>query len=964
MKNLTAHHIIAAVALAVSFIVYTSTVADTVSFWDCGEFIAASYSMGVPHPPGAPFYLMLGRFFSLLPLASDIGLRVNMMSPIVSALTVLFLYLSIVRLIRAYHGREQTTAHKITVYGAGLVGALAFAFSTSFWFNAVEAEVYAMSMFFTAIVFYLALRWLDVADQPQGNAILLFIFYLFGLSSGVHLLNVLTIPALTYIVAFYKYPVNVKTFLIAGLIGCVLTLAIYPGIIQGFPFLILKLSIWGVIVLLGLMLWAAYWCYKNDKRILAMSLIVVLLVMLGYTTFFYIKIRSGLNPFLDENDPETWASLLAYINREQYGSESLFLGMFKRNAPFWSYQIRDMYFRYLGWNFFEPARLFAIPLLLGLIGMFHHFYRDKKNALVILALFFMTGLAIVLYVNQDDPQPRERDYSYVGSFYAFAVWIGLGALALIETAQTYLRQIKREWVTGGTVGILLLAAPVNMLVQNYDQQDRRGNYVAWDYSYNLLNTCEPNAIIYTNGDNDTFPLWYLQVVDNVRPDVRVVNLSLLNTGWFVRQIRDKEPKCPMTAKITDNYIKNVIDSREVEGLRDRIWAQTRKVQVQGLTPSSPKLVWDVPGPLAYPVGAGGRYEYFLRVQDLMILNTIAQNASDGWAKPIYFAVTVSDNNLCGLRNLREPNKNYLAMEGLAFRLHPEPVGLIDPRRVAENMMRVYKYRSIKDRSVYFDDNVLRLLGNYRQGLIQLAYHWIQQAEYADDYDSTGVDMPLKDRVEQFEVLPLRIKALTALEFMDSAIPDDRVPIKYDFLALEIGRRYAQLGRPDQMRRILDRIVKEDTLTAQKALEYGTYYLTEAQSPDRARELFELSLSESQTLENIYRIGYMWLQFGGDTAWLKGLYDSYLAKDDSRMTRLKVAGHTMNLGMLDVALGIYEPLWRADPGDGAAVQGLVECHKRRGDLNQALTYVNDWLGAYPDDSNMVRKRAELLALQGR
>ncbi len=711
-----------------------------------------------------------------------------------------------------------------------------------------------------------------------------------------------------------------------------------------------------------MILWGAYWCYKHDKRIGAMSFIAILLVMLGYTTFFYIKIRSGLNPFLDENDPETWASLLSYLNREQYGSESLFLGMFKRKAPFWSYQIRDMYLRYLGWNYFEPTRFYTIPLLLGLIGMLHQFYKDAKNALVVLALFFMTGLAIILYVNQEDPQPRERDYSYVGSFYAFAIWIGLGVLSLIDSARTYIKRVKPEILAGGVVGVSMVLGPINMLIKNYHQQDRSGNYVAWDYSYNLLNTCAPNAILYTNGDNDTFPLWYLQVVDGVRTDVRVVNLSLLNTGWFIQQIRDKEPKCPMTAKITDSYINNVIESRDIEGLRDRYWAQSRKVQVQGLTPDSPKLTWDVPGPLAYPVGPSGKYEYFLRVQDLMILNTIAQNAADGWKRPIYFAVTVSDNNLCGLRNIREQSKNYLAMEGLAFRLHPEPVGLIDPQRVAENMMRVYKYRGIKDLSVYFDDNALRLLGNYRQGLIQLAYYWMQEAENSDNYDSTGADLPLKDRIERYESLPPRVKALTALEFMDESIPDSRVPIRYDFLSLQIGRLYAQLGRPDQMRRILDRIVKEEYLDAQKALEYATYYLTEANSPDRAKPLFEKSLEEKSTLENIYQISYFWLQFGGDTAWVKGLYDGYLAKDSSRPTKLKVGGLTMNLNMLDYALNIYESIWRSDPGDGAALQGLVECHKRRGEITQALNYVNEWLGVYPNDSAMMNKKMELLEMQ--
>jgi len=943
--------------------VYISTVADTVSFWDCGEFIAASFSFGVPHPPGAPFYLMLGRLFSLLPTASDIGLRVNLMSPLVSAISVLLLYLSTVRLIRLYRGREATRLDRITIYGAAAIGTLAFGFSTSFWFNAVEAEVYAMSMIFTAIVFYLILLWLDHSDDPAGNAILLFIFYLFGLSSGVHLLNILTIPALTYVVAFKRFPANIRTFFWASLIGCLLTLAIYPGLIQGIPALINRFSIYGLLVLLIAAVWGVVWSIRNDQRVAGMSLLALLLVVAGYTTFMTIKIRSGLNPFLDENDPETWSKLLAYINREQYGTESLFLTIFERKAPFWSYQIRDMYLRYLGWQYFEPSRFFAIPLLLGLVGFVQHFYRDARHALAVLALFFMTGLAIILYVNQDDPQPRERDYSYVGSFWAFAIWIGIGAQVVIDAALKSFGKLRKELVAGGLVAGLLVVAPVNMLVKNYRHQDRSGNFVAWDYSYNLLMTCEPDAILYTNGDNDTFPLWYLQVVDGVRTDVRVVNLSLLNTGWFIQQIRDKEPKCPMTSKVTDTYIDNVVEGRDMNALRDRLWAQSRKVQVEGPTPEAPKLVWDVPGPMVIPVG-GGRNEYFLRVQDLMILNTIAKNAADGWKRPIYFAVTVSDNNLVGLRNIRDPQKNYLAMEGLAFKLHSRPVDLIDADRVAESMMKVYKYRSVSDDRVYFDDNIIRLLGNYRQGLIQLAYQWQQEALDSGSNDTTFQDLPLAERVERYTDLPPRVKALTALEFMDSTIPESRVPMRYDALTLSIGRLYADLGRPEEMRRKLDIIVKDDQLDAAKAIEYANYYLAEARSLDRARDLYSRALALNPSADMVYRVGYTWLQFGGDTTWVIDLYNRLLTADDSHTTAMKAAGHALNLGLFDLAGSIYEPKWRSNPRDGAALSGLIEMNRRKGDYARALNYVNDWLGNNPGDEVMLKKRDELTALAGR
>ena len=431
----------------------------------------------------------------MLPIGDNIGWRVNLVSGLSSAFTILLLYLSIVKILRLWRGREKELSDKITVYGSGAVGALALAFSHSFWFNAVEAEVYAVSLFFTAIVFYLALLWIEFADKPMGNRILLFIFYLVGLSTGIHLLNILAMLSVAYIIAFKRREVSPRMIIATGIIGSFVIFAIYPGIIQGVPLLIKNFSVWSIIPLfIGCIILAIYFI-KKDMRIPALSVMSVLLVFIGYSTYMLIKIRSGMDPFLDENDPETWSKLLSYLNREQYGSESLFATMFDRKAPFWTYQIKKMYIRYFNWQFIagNGVNYWGIPFLLGMIGAVHHFYRDAKTAFTVFILFLMTGLAIILYVNQPDPQPRERDYSYVGSFYAFAIWIGIGVTTLVELIKDW-RKNAGPLISASIVTICLAAVPLNLWIQNYCSHDRSQNYIAWDYSYNLLNTCEPDAI--------------------------------------------------------------------------------------------------------------------------------------------------------------------------------------------------------------------------------------------------------------------------------------------------------------------------------------------------------------------------------------------------------------------------------------------------------------------------------------
>ncbi len=939
----------------IALINYIITVAPTTSFWDCGEFIAASYTMGVPHPPGAPLYILIGRLFSMIPIVGNIGYRVNLVSVVVSAITILFLYLSIVRLIQSWRGRTESITDQITVYASGAVGALAFAFSHSFWFNAVEAEVYSMSMFFTAFVFYLSLRWLDHADEPFGNRIILLIFYIIGLSAGVHLLNILVLMSFAYIIAAHKMEMNLKRFTVTGFIGAAVIFSIYPGVIQGLPTLVKNFSIWSVIILIGLLIWGSWYALIKDKRITALTLISLLLVIVGYSTYILIKIRSGLDPFLDENNPETWAGLLSYLNREQYGSESLFMTMFKRNAPFWEYQINKMYLRYLGWQFFNFPKFFAIPFLLGMYGAIYQFYKDAKGAFPVFVLFMMTGFAIVLYLNQDDPQPRERDYAYVGSYFAFAIWIGIGVTALIDTFAKSIKAIRPEIAIGSLAAICFIAVPVNMLVKNFHEHDRSGNYVAWDYAYNLLSTCEPNAILYTNGDNDTFPLWYMQSVEGIREDVRVANLSLLNTGWFIKQIRDKYPKVPMPSRITDNYIEQTVDSRDITGLTDRRWEAVRKVSVQGKTPFSPKMTWDVPAGLSYPIGQGGQNMHFLRVQDYMILNTIVANK---WERPIQFAVTCPESNLLGLHNERDLSKNFLTMDGLTFILNPEPSPALDPDKMADNLLNRYQFRNANNPKVFFNDSQLKLLGNYRQAFIRLAFHYYTEANQIGTTDTTGASDPLEQRVENFVNLPLLTRAITLMDFMEDRIPEDNVPTKYDVITMQIGRLYTLLGKPDELRKRLDRLTADPNHITDPGT-YAIYYLNEAKAPEKAKDLFNISLRQNPSFDNYFQIASTWLQLSRDTSYPTELFLRYIEIDKSRQAKLRVADQGKRLGLNQVVETAYKSLLHETPDDKVVITGFLEYYRSIGDNQNALGLVNDYLLQHPNDTQMRNMRDELI-----
>ena len=819
--------IFAWIVLALALVLYCLTLAPTTSFWDAGEYIAVSNRLQVPHPPGAPFYLLLGRLFSMFMPTMWVAISVNFLSALASALTIMLLYLIIVRLIREWKGHpdDYDRMDLIAMYGGAIIGALTFAVTDTFWFSAVEAEVYALSLFFTAMVTWLVLKWSEQADQPGNERWLILIAYLFGLALGVHLLNLLAIFFVTLIIYFRKREFQIKTFLIAAGLSVITFLIIYPftviqipGMLQAIdhgtygligPFTFLTL----VALVIG---YAIYYTHHNNYRLANMILVGYAMILIGYSSFSLVLIRSIADPPIDENDPETLEDFVSYLKREQYGQTPLLTGntydnskgdinreesvLFPRrwsNQPqhkqkyaqysgdlsfFLQYQVYHMYVRYFNWNFigrdsdiqdadwqagFTETRhedneahnsYYYLPFLLGLFGLVFHAQNDWKRALSVFALFFFTGMAIIIYLNQTPFQPRERDYAYVGSFFAFSIWIGMGATGIVELLKEYLG--RQQIAAYSTLGLLFLAVPLWMLYQNYEDSDRSERYVANDYARNLLKSTAPNSILFTNGDNDTFPLWYAQEVEGVRTDVRIVCLSLLNTDWYIKQLKNQwsHESPPLPISYSNEEIDNLEDKFQFNSRDDLHQPKTYKEPVDkeylkkafsdstfyrneiGIPKDTSINVWQNGIDFGVPLSTlddtvswyfegqklgqdnQGNTLYYTRIQTDLILDIIQTN---NWLRPIYFANTVSRDSQLNLQP-------YFRLEGQAYRLVPDKhsgvsYGWIDPPFHTKRL-RKFQFREMDNPDAYFNENIRRMLDNYRFGFTQLADSYIQSSQ--------------------------------------------------------------------------------------------------------------------------------------------------------------------------------------------------------------------------------------------
>ena len=904
------NRLIALVIFLLTFVVYFDTMAPTVSYWDCGEFIAVSHTLGVPHPPGSPFFLLLGRIFSMIPFNEDVAFRVNIISPLVSALAVMLLYLSIVKVVTHWRGKINSLTDSLIVFGGGISGALAFAFTDSHWFNAVEAEVYAFSTFFTAIVVWLILLWNEKADEKGHERYLLIIAYMIGLATGLHLLNLLAIPFVTLIIYFRKYKVEWKSFGFNVLITAIIFFVIHNGIIKGLPKMAAGfLGVWGTIFLIGSVFALMIWAVLNKQHLISVAATSVVLVLIGYSTYSLIFIRSNQDPTIDENDPETVESMISYLEREQYGSVGQFPRRFKgipqmyevvgppaNNGDyssrqkaqyrktniskqwdfFWNYQIKKMYNRYFLWQFAGRGpstengvtpmgansredgvdwSQFGMPLalLIGLLGMFYHGSKDQRMSFSVMSLFLLTGYAIILYLNQDDPQPRERDYSYVGSFFAFSIWIGAGVSAIGEFIEKKIVNINlRKRILSITLALIVIFMPGVMMSVNYHAHDRSGNYVAWDYSYNILQSVGPNGILFTNGDNDTFPLWYLQEVENIRKDVAVVNLSLLNTPWYIKQWKE--------ARSSDTKFINLSDN-QVDAITSRLqrWEE-KKVQVPVQNDPENKqgfIEWNLK-----PTFAGQA----LRVQDIMILRIIKDA---NWKVPIYFAVTVSQSNRIGL-------DSYLDMQGLTFQLKSHKTKPVDQEMMYKNLMTKigpdnwstefdvagfnpelessytnwsrnyrpgYMFRNLGNEKIYYNDQVIRLLQNYRSAYMQLAVTY-----YMDYQKEQRKKAPNTDLLED-----LSSKAVAVLDQMRFNVPESIIPITSADLHYQVARLYGDLNRKDSMADILEDLIAMKGISPSNKVEYANVYYRELDDAETAVTILSGLQNEYSKIENIIKV---------------------------------------------------------------------------------------------------------------
>jgi len=860
-----------------SLVLYVITLAPTASFWDAGEFIAVANGLQVTHPPGAPFYLLLGRLFSMFMPPLYVAWSVNLLSAVASALTIMLLYLIIIRLIREWKGHPGTYSKSqlVSLYSGGLIGALTFAVTDTFWFSAVEAEVYALSMFFTAIVVWMSLKWFEHKDDPNNERWLILIAYMFGLAIGVHLLNLLAIFFTALIVYFGKREFRTNTFLITAGITIVAFLSVYPFTITMLPDMIddVRQATFGLIgpltfflLIGGALALGIYYTHKNNHYVANLILVAYAMILIGYSSYSLVFIRSIADPPIDENDPETVEAFVSYLKREQYGATPLLSGHTYNNETgsidrseekffprryssqgnhvqkyaqyssdfsfFLSYQVNHMYLRYFNWNFIgrdadiqdsgwqggfietshedNPAHnsYFYLPFLLGLFGMLYHFQNDWKRAFSVFVLFFMTGLAIVIFLNQTPYQPRERDYAYVGSFFAFSIWIGIGAAGIADFMSEFTR--KNMAAIFGVLGLITLAIPGWMLKENFHDHDRSERYVASDYAHNLLESTAPNALIFTNGDNDTFPLWYAQEVEGVRTDVRVVCLSLLNTDWYIKQLRDQwsHESAPLPISLTDREIEDLENKFQFRKQSD-FW-QPKTVRI----PVDTTLLKSVfTGEQAYrkAIGAGNKHPdyqfhkepvefsipvdsldqqvtfhykgnfltedrqgnklYYTRVQDDLIMDILKTNK---WVRPVYFANTVSRNSQLNLQP-------YFRLEGQAFRVIPKKSDDVSfygyghlNKDIHTARLKRFLYREMDNPNAYFDENIRRMLDNYRYSFTQLADNYVKE----NKPDSAAYWLRFGEDKIPFSTIQTDLRSVFqyAKEYLDAGATDDALRV--------------------------------------------------------------------------------------------------------------------------------------------------------------------------------------------
>jgi hypothetical protein len=785
-----------------------------------------------------------------------------------SALGIMFTYLVIVRVIMDFKGVPQKLIDKVEVYGAGVIGALSLAFSTTYWDNAIEAEVYGASMLFLTAIMWLAMRWQERADNVGNEKYLMFAAYLIGLSLGVHLLALLAIFPVLMIVYFRKYEFAWSSFRWVLPIAAVVFFVVYPGIVKILPGMmdgewggtksdVIAYLPW---IIIATICYFVYDSYQKKRKLLHLALMSIVLIFLGYTTYTGVLIRSNANPPMNENDPSNLARLTSYLGREQYGNSPLFMprrwsqephqqGIYTNYSSdmdfLMRYQLNHMFFRYIGWNYIGQAGsaqdsgvdwkdTLAIPFLLGLFGLWYQIKKDWKMGLVFITMFVILGPVLALYQNQQEPQPRERDYFYVGAMYVFSLWIAVGVVGLIDYIKQWMKSERSAvYASYAAVGVFAFAVPINLARVNWVDHDRSGNYVAWDYSYNILQTCEKDAILFTNGDNDTFPLWYLQDVEGVRRDVRIVNLSLVNTPWYIQQMKNKPYYTEAIA------VPISLTNAQIERIQPMAWENRQMdlpvtkeaIEKYGVTDST--VIRAAKISFTFKPTLDFQNVKAIRVQDIIVHDIIRTNL---WKRPIYFAVTVSPDSKIGL-------DDYLWFHGLAWRLEPRRISDQDrsldasileanlynePSGFSTTPQYGYKWRNIANPDVYFDENTSRLMINYRSAFIRLAlYH----ANVTKD----------------------NAKALSALDRMEQLIPRSKVPMGWE-LTSDIASFYHRLNNEQKYNELVAEIEPQcQSLIASGQVNMSSYY-----NPYRVLlEIYETRKEYSKSLDLLKGLSAMY-----------------------------------------------------------------------------------------------------------
>ena len=915
------HRRLIALAIAViTGIVFSMTVQSSVSFWDCGECTAAAVWMQVAHPPGAPFFNLIGRLFAMLPLADNLGLRTNLLSVFSSMISSLLLFLIMVKLIENYRGREyKNLGDALTTYLSAAIGALAFSFSHSFWFNGTETEIYATNTVVFAAIIYFGMLWNEKADSPDNTKYIFMIAYLMGISITLRMYGILAIipiimiimvrkfvddeeayrkstyiflghAALLLLIAFLLWanetgttaptPEEYKAFdtkflmtllgvsavivaifwkkvfsrnsiYVAIIIGVAVKYIIYPGVVKMIPQLMdylasnsISMAVLLVAIIVGILSFAIYWAVKNKHTYVYIAAMSVLLIFIGYTSYTTIIIRANQDPPMNENAPKNFTALISYLNRDQYGDFPAFKRRFSPEPHqqgiytnytsdldfFWRYQMNHMMTRYLLWQYGgreswnqdsgvnfgkvlnsignavgKPFNLqfgddngashntfWGIPFFIGLIGIFFHFRRDWKMATAFMLLFIFCSYLFAFYQNQQEPQPRERDKFLASIGFAYAIWIAIGIRELIDYAIRKLnRQSMEKGITYAILALGFLFIPARMLQANYNEHDRSKDWVPWDCSYNLLQSCAPHAVLFTNGDNDTFPLWYLQDVEGIRRDIKIVCLSLLNTNWYISNLKNADPYNVGTIKI--NLSEDQINS--ITAMR---W-ETQTFTIP--PPDSTSFINKWGGIENYIIDSTVKKSGLsfimkntaqygdvkvIRVQDFMIKQIVMDNK---WERPIYFASSIPEDSKIGLNN-------YLKIEGMAARLVPEikkqgleliNLDVLKKQLFASDLDPVnyyrpgFKFRGLNDPSIFYDDNHLRMVANYRNSFIRLALYYLETGKK----DST----------------------IKALDLMEEKVPRSIIPLETS-LKFQLGNLYFDAGGEKQYKILYGEVEKE------------------------------------------------------------------------------------------------------------------------------------------------------------